>query len=53
MLIVNQIKKICEVADISVYPTLRFTRGGRTIDYPYNYDKTYDNIINYLGTMSV
>jgi hypothetical protein len=44
----NKNKSLCEKANITYYPTLRFIRGSRVVEYPIYKNRTYDDIIYYL-----
>lgn len=41
-------RSICEKANIRYYPTLRFIRGSRVVEYPIFKNRTYDDMIYYL-----
>ena len=46
-------KQVCDNADVRKLPTIRFTRGGRTTEYPPHLNRSFEDIIEWLLQMRI
>lgn len=49
----SQNENMCKKALINKYPTMRFIRGGRVVDYPYHFPISLENLIQYVTSRSI
>lgn len=45
--------ELCKKVRLDALPNIRFIRNGRTTKYPYLHNRTYEDILRYIRTMSL